>query len=101
VVRRTGGRVVAVGTTAARVLESAASDSGEVRAGEGETRLFIRPGYVWKAVDGLLTNFHLPESSLLMLVCARGGTQRVLAAYREAVEQKYHFYSYGDAMLLL
>ena len=99
--RRAGKRVIAVGTTAARVLESVASPWGEVRAGEGETRLFIQPGYVWKAVDGLLTNFHLPGSSLLMLVCARGGTPRVLAAYREAVLQKYHFYSYGDAMLLL
>jgi len=99
--RRLRKRIIAVGTTAARTLESAADANGEVRAGSGETKIFIQPGYVWKALDGLLTNFHLPESSLLMLVCAWGGTARVLAAYREAVQQKYHFYSYGDAMLLL
>lgn len=99
--RRAGKRVIAVGTTAARTLESAAAATGEVLAGEGETRLFIQPGYAWKTVDGLLTNFHLPESSLLMLVCALGGRHRILEAYREAVQQKYHFYSYGDAMLLL
>jgi S-adenosylmethionine:tRNA ribosyltransferase-isomerase len=101
VAKRAGKRVIAVGTTAARALESAANSQGEVLAGEGETRLFIQPGYAWKTVGGLLTNFHLPASSLLMLVCAFGGTPRVLAAYHEAVQQKYHFYSYGDAMLLL
>jgi S-adenosylmethionine:tRNA ribosyltransferase-isomerase len=96
--RDRGGRVVAVGTTVVRALESAVAD-GEVRAGEGRTDLFIRPGYRFRAVDGLLTNFHLPRSTLLMLVCALAGRERVLAAYREAVEAGYRFYSYGDAML--
>lgn len=99
--RRQGGRILACGTTVARALESAALPDGRVEAAEGGTRLFIRPGYAWKTVDGLLTNFHLPRSSLLMLVCAFAGRERVLRAYAEAVREKYHFYSYGDAMLLL
>jgi S-adenosylmethionine:tRNA ribosyltransferase-isomerase len=103
-VRRTrdrGGRVVAVGTTVVRTLESAAlAGGGTVRAGEGATELFIRPGFQFQAVDRLLTNFHLPRSTLLMLVSALAGRERVLAAYREAVEQGYRFYSYGDAMLV-
>ena len=102
-VRRTraaGGRVIAVGTTVARALESSAID-GKLRAGEGDTRLFIRPGFEFRIVDGLLTNFHLPQSTLLMLVCALGGRERVLAAYRHAVAQGYRFFSYGDAMLFL
>ncbi len=94
-----GGRVVAVGTTSLRALESAAS-GGELAAGSGETRIFITPGYRFKVVDVLLTNFHLPRSTLLMLVCAFGGMDKLLAAYRHAVEQEYRFFSYGDAMLI-
>ena len=93
--------MVAVGTTSTRTLESALDAAGRLRAGPGETDLFIRPGHVFRAVDGLVTNFHLPRSSLLMLVCALGGRERVLDAYRIAVEEKYRFYSYGDAMLVL
>ncbi len=95
--RAAGGRVVAVGTTVARALESAFADGG---AAAGETRLFITPGYRFRAVDVLLTNTHLPESTLLMLVCAFGGYERLLAAYRHAVAQRYRFFSYGDAMLI-
>jgi S-adenosylmethionine:tRNA ribosyltransferase-isomerase len=98
--RRRGGRVVAVGTTVVRALEAAAGDEG-VRAGAGRTDLFIRPGHRFRVVDGLLTNFHLPRSTLLMLVSAFAGRERVLAAYREAIEAGYRFYSYGDAMLAL
>jgi S-adenosylmethionine:tRNA ribosyltransferase-isomerase len=94
-----GGRVVAVGTTSLRALESAAS-AGEMLAGAGETRIFITPGYRFNAVDVLLTNFHLPRSTLLMLVCAFGGMDKMLAAYRHAVQQEYRFFSYGDAMLI-
>ncbi|MEW6562156.1 MAG: tRNA preQ1(34) S-adenosylmethionine ribosyltransferase-isomerase QueA [Pseudomonadota bacterium] len=94
-----GGRVIAVGTTSLRALESAAQ-SGELRAGAGETQIFITPGYRFKVVDRLLTNFHLPKSTLLMLVCAFGGMEALLAAYREAVAQQYRFFSYGDAMLI-
>jgi S-adenosylmethionine:tRNA ribosyltransferase-isomerase len=97
--RGRGARVVAVGTTSVRTLESAWRD-GAVQAGEGRTELFIRPGYRYRAVDALVTNFHLPRSTLLMLVCAFGGTDRVLAAYREAVADRYRFFSYGDAMFL-
>lgn len=95
-----GGRVVAAGTTVVRALETAAAETGVVQPYQGETRLFITPGYVFRAVDALLTNFHLPESTLLMLVCAFGGFERVIAAYRHAVEQRYRFFSYGDAMWL-
>ena len=101
--RRDGGRVVAVGTTVVRTLESAALDrgaDGEPQPGAGSTRLFITPGFQFRAVDLLLTNFHLPCSTLLMLVSAFAGRERVLAAYREAVAEGYRFYSYGDAMLL-
>jgi S-adenosylmethionine:tRNA ribosyltransferase-isomerase len=98
--RERGGRVVAVGTTTARTLEYAADDAGEVRAGAGEADIFIYPGYRFKAVDALVTNFHLPESTLLMLVAAFAGREFVLAGYREAIEQGYRFYSYGDAMLI-
>lgn len=94
------GRLVAVGSTTVRTLESAFTGS-EVRQGWGETDLFIRPGYLFRVMDGLVTNFHLPRSSLLMLACAFGGRERVLAAYREAVRQRYRFYSYGDAMVML
>jgi S-adenosylmethionine:tRNA ribosyltransferase-isomerase len=94
-----GGRIVAVGTTVVRSLEAAAAD-GELRAFAGETRLFITPGYRFRIVDILLTNFHLPRSSLLMLVCAFGGYKRVMSAYSHAIRQGYRFFSYGDAMLL-
>ena len=96
--RAAGHRVVAVGTTVVRALESALDESGNVRAGAGETRLFITPGFRFRAVDALLTNFHLPESTLLMLVCAFAGYDRTMAAYRSAVRQRYRFFSYGDAM---
>lgn len=92
------GRVVAVGTTVARALESAAADDGRVAAGAGETTLFIAPGYRFKVVDALVTNFHLPESSLLALVSAFAGHQRILGAYAAAVAAEYRFHSYGDAM---
>jgi S-adenosylmethionine:tRNA ribosyltransferase-isomerase len=98
--RRRGGRVVAVGTTVVRTLESAAETDGTVRTGGGSTELFITPGYRFRVVDVLLTNFHLPRSTLLMLVSAFAGRERVLAAYRQAVEHGYRFYSYGDAMLV-
>lgn len=99
--RDEGRRIVAVGTTTARALESA-SASGRVESGEGVATLFIHPGgHTFRRVDALLTNFHLPRSSLLMLVCAFGGRERVLAAYRDAVAAGYRFYSYGDAMLVL
>ena len=93
-------RVWAVGTTTVRTLESAIDDAGALRAGSGETRIFLRPPARPRAVDALVTNFHLPRSTLLALVCAFGGTERVLAAYAEAVRAGYRFYSYGDAMLL-
>ncbi len=97
--RARGGRVIAVGTTSVRSLETAAA-TGTLTAYEGDTRLFITPGYEFKVVDALLTNFHLPESTLLMLVCAFAGYEEVMAAYAHAVEQKYRFFSYGDAMFL-
>ncbi len=97
--RNAGGRVIAVGTTSLRALESAAQ-SGELQAGTGETRIFITPGYRFRVVDRLLTNFHLPRSTLLMLVCAFGGMDEMLAAYRHAVANEYRFFSYGDAMLI-
>lgn len=100
-VRAKGGRIIAVGTTAVRTLESAFDDeSGELRGGSGLTRLFVRPGYRFRAVDALVTNFHLPESTLLMLVAAVVGRQRILAAYGEAIAEGYRFYSYGDACFL-
>ncbi len=94
-----GGRVIAIGTTAVRALESA-SKSGQLVAGFGDTDLYITPGYSFKSVDALLTNFHLPESTLLMLVSAFAGYQPIMNAYRHAIEQSYRFFSYGDAMLL-
>jgi S-adenosylmethionine:tRNA ribosyltransferase-isomerase len=93
--------VWAVGTTVVRALESAADREGRVRPGAGKTSLFIRPPYEFNVVDHLITNFHLPRSTLLMLVCAFGGYERVMAAYREAVREGYRFYSYGDAMLVI
>jgi S-adenosylmethionine:tRNA ribosyltransferase-isomerase len=98
-----GGRVIAVGTTVARALEAAAlsSASGRAEAFDGETSLFITPGFQFKVVDALITNFHLPESTLLMLVSAFAGREHVLAAYRHAVQSKYRFFSYGDAMFVM
>ena len=98
--RRAGGRVVAVGTTSLRLLESAAAETGEVRPFAGETRLFILPGYRFRAIDLLLTNFHLPRSTLLMLVAALAGHERIKAAYAHAVAAGYRFFSYGDACLI-
>jgi S-adenosylmethionine:tRNA ribosyltransferase-isomerase len=94
-----GGRVVAVGTTSVRSLETAAKE-GELKPYQGDTRLFIRPSYQFQVVDLLLTNFHLPQSTLLMLVSAFAGYENIMRAYRHAVEQRYRFFSYGDAMLL-
>lgn len=98
--RAHGGRIVAVGTTSVRTLEAATGEAG-VEAYSGETELFIRPGYEFQSVDALITNFHLPRSSLLMLVSALAGRERMLAAYRHAVTKAYRFFSYGDAMLIL
>ena len=97
--RQRGGRVIAVGTTAVRCLESAAQD-GKLKAQSGETKIFIYPGYEFKVVDALITNFHLPQSTLLMLVCALGGYDNIMAAYRHAVDTGYRFFSYGDAMFI-
>jgi S-adenosylmethionine:tRNA ribosyltransferase-isomerase len=99
--RASGGRVWAVGTTSVRTLESAALDDGTIRAGEGETRIFIRPPYRFRAVDRLVTNFHLPRSTLIMLVAAFAGYDLTMRAYREAIDERYRFYSYGDAMVIL
>ncbi|MEA2839765.1 MAG: S-adenosylmethionine:tRNA ribosyltransferase-isomerase [Methylobacteriaceae bacterium] len=99
--RAKGGRIVAVGTTALRLLESAADESGALHAFSGETSIFIEPGYRFRAVDALVTNFHLPRSSLFMLVSAFAGLDLMKRAYAHAIEQKYRFYSYGDACLLL
>ena len=99
--RSAGRSVWAVGTTSVRTLETAADDRGDVSAREGETRLFIRPGYRFRVVDRLITNFHLPRSTLLMLVAAFAGYDLIMRAYREAVEQEYRFFSYGDAMAVV
>jgi len=102
--RERGGRVIAVGTTSVRALETAAArgdPDADLRPHAGDTRIFIYPGYRFRLIDGLLTNFHLPESTLLMLVCALAGTDETLAAYRHAVAARYRFFSYGDAMLIL
>ena len=98
--RKEGGRIISVGTTSTRTLESAASDDGIVHAGSGDTDIFIYPGYKFKVIDGLITNFHLPESTLLMLVSALAGREHVLRAYREAVKERYRFFSFGDAMFI-
>ena len=99
--RTAGGRVIAVGTTTVRALESAAEESGAIRAERGTTDLFIYPGYQFRGINGLLTNFHLPASSLLMLVAAFAGYDLTMAAYGQAVDSRYRFYSYGDCMLIL
>jgi S-adenosylmethionine:tRNA ribosyltransferase-isomerase len=100
-VRASGGRVIAVGTTVLRLLESAADEAGRVQPFEGDTSIFITPGYRFRAIDGLLTNFHLPRSTLFMLVSALMGRERMQAAYAHAIASGYRFYSYGDASLLL
>ena len=99
--KRAGGRTIAVGTTSLRTLESVATDSGEIIPTSDETGIFIFPGYHFKAVDALITNFHLPESTLLMLVSAFYGKDRIMDAYKTAVDEKYRFFSFGDAMLIL
>ena len=98
--RERGGRVIAVGTTSVRALETAAA-GGELQPFRGDSRIFIHPGYRFRVIDALVTNFHLPESTLLMLVCALAGMEETLAAYRHAVARRYRFFSYGDAMLIL
>jgi len=98
--RSEGRRIITVGTTSVRTLETAVREDGTVAAGEGSSRLFIYPGFVFRVVDGIITNFHLPKSTLLMLVSAFAGREHILAAYREAVGQQYRFYSYGDAMFI-
>ncbi|MFN3435256.1 MAG: tRNA preQ1(34) S-adenosylmethionine ribosyltransferase-isomerase QueA [Sphingomonas sp.] len=100
-VRARGGRVVAVGTTSLRLIESAAAEDGRIRPFEGDTAIFITPGYVFRGIDGLMTNFHLPKSTLFMLVSALMGRERMQAAYAHAIRDGYRFYSYGDASLLL
>ena len=99
--KQNGGRVISVGTTSTRVLESIADENGLVREVEGDTNIFIYPGYKFKCVDSLITNFHLPESTLLMLVSALADKEYIMKAYEEAVKEKYRFFSFGDAMLIL
>jgi S-adenosylmethionine:tRNA ribosyltransferase-isomerase len=98
--RKNGGRIIAVGTTSCRVLESVADEEGFVKAVEGDTNIYIYPGYKFKCIDGLITNFHLPESTLVMLVSALAGREFVLDSYKKAVEEKYRFFSFGDAMFI-
>lgn len=98
--KKRGGRIVAVGTTSCRTLESATDEEGILHAGSSETGIFIYPGYKFKCIDALITNFHLPESTLIMLVSALAGRENVLAAYKEAVEERYRFFSFGDAMFI-
>lgn len=95
-----GGRIISVGTTSTRTLESVADDNGHIKAGNGWTEIFIYPGYEFKVIDGLITNFHLPESTLLMLVSALAGKEHILHAYEEAVKERYRFFSFGDAMFI-
>lgn len=98
--KRTGKRVIAVGTTSCRVLESISNEQGEVKETEGDTNIFIYPGYKFKCLDALITNFHLPESTLIMLVSALAGKDFIMQAYNEAVKEKYRFFSFGDAMFI-
>ena len=95
-----GGRIISIGTTSTRVVESVANDNGHMQASAGETDIFIFPGYKFKVIDALITNFHLPESTLLMLVSALAGRDSILNAYEEAVNKKYRFFSFGDAMFI-
>ncbi len=99
--KASGGRVICVGTTSCRTVESAADEGGMVRPGSADTEIFIYPGYEFKVLDGLITNFHLPESTLVMLVSALAGREQVLGAYAEAVRERYRFFSFGDAMLII
>ena len=99
--RAAGGRIIAVGTTAVRTLETVADEDGTMKAEEGWTQKYIYPGYQFKIVDGMITNFHLPKSTLIMLVSAMGGRENVLHAYQTAIEEKYRFYSFGDAMMIV
>jgi S-adenosylmethionine:tRNA ribosyltransferase-isomerase len=96
-----GGRIICVGTTSCRTVESAADEQGIIKAGSGDTSIFIYPGYQFKVLDALITNFHLPESTLMMLVSALAGREHIMAAYEEAVKQRYRFFSFGDAMLII
>ncbi len=98
--KQRGGRIICVGTTSCRTIESAADEKGIVQAGSGTTGIFIYPGYRFQVLDALITNFHLPESTLLMLVSALAGREQVLKAYEEAVRERYRFFSFGDAMLI-
>ena len=100
--KKNGGRIIAVGTTSCRTLESVATfNDGKILESDGWTSIFIYPGYEFKVLDGLITNFHLPESTLIMLVSAFAGYEHVMAAYKEAVEKRYRFFSFGDAMLII
>jgi len=99
--RERGGRIIAVGTTTTRCLESAADGSGRLRPGSGWTDIFIYPGYKFRVIDGMVTNFHLPKSTLLMMVSALAGREKIMAAYKEAVQRRYRFFSFGDAMLII
>ena len=98
--KKVGGRIISVGTTSTRTLESNADEEGMIRAGSGWTNIFIYPGYTFKCIDALITNFHLPESTLIMLVSALAGKDHTLAAYNEAVKEGYRFFSFGDAMFI-
>ncbi len=98
---KNGGRLICVGTTSCRTIESVADENGVIHAGSGDTQIFIYPGYKFKALDALITNFHLPESTLIMLVSALAGRERVLNAYNEAIKEKYRFFSFGDAMFIM
>ncbi|HEX3025751.1 MAG TPA: tRNA preQ1(34) S-adenosylmethionine ribosyltransferase-isomerase QueA [Clostridia bacterium] len=98
--KKNGGRVIAVGTTSCRTMETVAHETGRIQAAEGWTGIFIYPGYQFKAIDGIITNFHLPESTLIMLISAFAGRDHVLGAYEEAIREKYRFFSFGDAMLI-
>ena len=98
--KKNGGRVIAVGTTSCRTLESATGEDGILKAGSGWTEIFIYPGYHFKMIDSLITNFHLPESTLMMLVSALAGKEKIMHAYEEAVKERYRFFSFGDAMFI-
>ena len=98
--KKSGRRIIAVGTTSVRLLESAADEQGVLHPFCGETAIFITPGYKCRLIDMIITNFHLPKSTLFMLICAIGGTERMKAAYQHAIEQKYRFYSYGDSSII-
>ncbi|MBQ2696586.1 MAG: tRNA preQ1(34) S-adenosylmethionine ribosyltransferase-isomerase QueA, partial [Clostridia bacterium] len=98
--KKNGGRIICVGTTATRVVETLADSDGVMHAGSGETSIFIYPGYTFKLTDSLITNFHLPKSTLVMLVSALAGRENILAAYEEAVKERYRFFSFGDAMFI-